>query len=396
MLSFKNGGLQLRDLSLVDMSLKMAKIHDVLKGKPQFWHKMFCSMFKMDIQHVFVLNYSYEDCKKYLKPAFFTDVCKYWAQFNFQKPIHLRDILQQPIWYNSYIKSNNKWIFNLKMYQAGVFKVIDLFDLDTGVFMTYEEFNRCFPGAANYIQYYKVIKAIPKAWKEQLLENKPDPQIDTTVIPWKQRFENVKVKPSKFAYTFVRDRIEIDNDKLRLIWQQNLGIVISHKRFASLFNRIRKTTISTKLRFFQYRIVCNILTVNARIAKWDKNVDVRCTMCKQQAETVQHLLFECPHAQKLWKALKKWLKYFYKVNFQLFKSRIILGDYSDKDAALKNIIALITKFYIYRARCQNSPVSFTNLITEINDIKSIEYNIAIQKDKVYHHAKKWSDFSVFN
>lgn len=185
--SYSNGGLQLRDLVLTDMSLKMAKVHKIITGGDQaFWCQYFSSAFGLSPREVFKCNFSAKHVKKYIPHSVFRDMCTYWAQLNYHHPKTVNQILQQPIWYNSHILSNGKWIFNELWHQCGINKIIDLFDLDTGGFYEFAEFSRLNPRLNNFILYHKIVLAIPKLWKEILTHNLPsEPQPDT----WPVLFE---------------------------------------------------------------------------------------------------------------------------------------------------------------------------------------------------------------
>ena len=58
--------------------------------------------------------------------------------------------------------------------------------------------------------------------------------------------------------------------------------------------------ISTKLRIFMWKIMCNALPVADGIAVRGMMVDNRCQFCGMDGETENHLFFICPHARFVW------------------------------------------------------------------------------------------------
>lgn len=253
--SYKNGGLQLRDLVLTDMSLKVAKIHKMLtKDNTPFWVQYFLQCFKLPLSSIFQLNFSEKHVKRYMSPSIFRDMCYYWAQFKFSKPTSVNEILQQMLWYNSHILIQNKWYFNSQMNAAGASKVIDLFDLDTGKFMSYNEFNYMYPNVIDFVSYYALVQAIPAQWKNCLRINAASGQEDN--VSWAQKFLSTKIKPSRFVYNYVRDYTPVSNDTVLMKWNNELNTNINNDNFCKLFIRLRSVTKSTKLRYFQYRLFC--------------------------------------------------------------------------------------------------------------------------------------------
>lgn len=165
---------------------------------------------------------------------------------------------------------------------------------------------------------------------------------------------------------------------------------------AGLFKKINKISMSTKLRFFQFRVLSKSLITNVRVAKWDPLVSENCTFCHQYKETVVHLLFECNFARKIWTALTKWFKYFHAINIVFTAQICILNDFNKRNSALINNTILITKFYLYKCKTRKSLPVFQHLIKEISFIKNIEYTIAVKNDKLYRFARRWDDFDVFS
>lgn len=390
------GGLQLRDLQMMDTSLKIAKFEKVKQDNPPFWALVYSNILTEDLNMIPNLNMSQKDIHKNLPPSYFTDVLKCWSLFNYTQPTTNDDILQQILWFNSNIRSNKNWLVNKILHKNGINKIADLFDFDTGEFETYENFKRYNPEISiNFIEYYKIINSIPLSWKNTLKRNDPNNQHPQDHKSWHQKFFNSKIKKSQYVYKELMLNYACKNDALVTIWNNDLRINLDVKEFTSCFHRLYKTTKCTKLLYFQFRILCKALTTNVRVAKWDTNTSDLCTHCKNAKETVIHLFIECPNAQKLWKAFYKWILYFHKLKILLSPAEIMLGTYKGKLASLVNSMVLIAKFYIYRSKVQKTIMKFVDFITEVNKYKLLEERIATKNDKLYKYARKWNDFTCF-
>lgn len=395
--SYKDGGLQLRDLELANKSLKLAKFKTLLLNQ-HFWTEEALGVFPISPELILKLNFSRKDVSKFMRPSFFTDMCKEWADLNFTSPDNCNDIFAQILWFNSFIKVDEKWHFSHKMYIAGVVKVIDLFNLDFGRFYSYQEFIELYENSdVNFLEFHQIISAIPREWKRILLENQPSPP--KLSLDFREKFESTKIKPSRFCYDFLRSQIGVSNIALSVIWNNDLCLKGSDKidttGMSRLFKKIRKTTSCTKLIYFQYRLVTKSLTTNIHVAKWNENVSELCTFCKTCKETTVHLFFECKAVQKLFKALTKWLNYFHAINITLTKTLVLFNNYSKRQSTLINFVLLVTKFYIYKCKVQNVDLNFVNLVSDIKSYQNIERLIAFKNDKLYQYARKWDDFSVF-
>lgn len=130
--------------------------------------------------------------------------------------------------------------------------------------------------------------------------------------------------------------------------------------------------------------------MNIHVSKWDSGTTDQCAMCHNEKETTIHLFCKCQIVRnKIWKPLKNWLKYMHKVNVKFSNKVILLNDYKGPFAEAVNMYILIAKFYIYRAKVQQLPLSFVNYISDVNDTKRIEKTIARITNKTLKFEIKW-------
>ena len=66
----------------------------------------------------------------------------------------------------------------------------------------------------------------------------------------------------------------------------------------------RNTTLDTKARMSQYKILHNTLYVNKMLFKFGKEISPRCSFCKLHEETIMHLFHDCVIVKKIWNQLK--------------------------------------------------------------------------------------------
>lgn len=389
--SYPSGGQQLRDLGVTARSLKLARVEQLLDPQNNMiWKVAFQQKFQVKIEYLFSCNCSSKDVNKFIEPSIFQEILMIWSEFNFSTPRNVNEVLQQNIWYNSLIRKNNKWLTNKALYENGITKIIDLFDLDTGSFLTFNQFNEDHPGIVDFVTYYSVVSSIPKQWKHILALNNPSEDDDSEV--WQVIYNRLicKGKISATMYNFMRDRIALDNSTLLILWNSDLRLNMSQKEFNKNFTNIRKLTLSTKYRYFQYRILVRALTLNIHVSKWDLSVSPRCSFCGSMPETTIHLFIDCPHTKKIWAAMQKWFAYIHDVQLLLTPSQIILNNYRGPLAELINTYILITKFYIYKSRIKKVAPKFNVLNNEVNEVRILEHFIASKSHKITSYEKKWN------
>ena len=67
---------------------------------------------------------------------------------------------------------------------------------------------------------------------------------------------------------------------------------------------IRNTTLDTKARMFQYKVLHHTLYVNEMLFKFGKRTFPRCYFCKLHEETIIHLFDDCSIVKRIWNQLK--------------------------------------------------------------------------------------------
>ena len=72
-----------------------------------------------------------------------------------------------------------------------------------------------------------------------------------------------------------------------------MNVEIDNTFWEKVYPDILKATLSTKLRFFHYKIINRKLIANILQTKWKIVQDDKCYFYKKDSESIEHLLWEC-------------------------------------------------------------------------------------------------------
>ena len=117
-----------------------------------------------------------------------------------------------------------------------------------------------------------------------------------------------------------------------------------------------------------------------------------CSLCKQEKETVIHLLYQCHVTRQLWCSLSCWLQGVLRLP-SLEPVAAMLGswDLENETNVLLNHLMLLFKYFIYRFRNMNTSVNIFHLQHFILSVQKVEQKITFRNNRLTHHFSKWDD-----
>ena len=68
-----------------------------------------------------------------------------------------------------------------------------------------------------------------------------------------------------------------------------------------------RTTLESKLREFQYKILNDIVFTNDKLFRFGLSQSPNCTFCNEEPESIEHLLSHCKVSFEFWKDVLSWL-----------------------------------------------------------------------------------------
>ena len=107
-----------------------------------------------------------------------------------------------------------------------------------------------------------------------------------------------------------------------------------------------------------------------------------CCFCNIQNETIEHLFHECPHVINLWESLKLHIQNHADLILNLCMENVLFGIRNDHSAKSVNYIIILSKYYIYLCRCNETQLNLQLLyIKQISDKKICGFSSAGKKLK---------------
>lgn len=312
-----------------------------------------------------------------------------WAEFNFKHEItNSHDICTQFIWYNSNICIGNKPFIFLTTFQSGLRYIHQLYD-DNGMLHSFDDLCNNFD--ITRYQHIQIWYAIPIEWKRMITVQ--GIQRDMLFYNYDLLLNEYKIS-ARIYNKLIFDENAISSRKNR--WEHKLSVTFTNKKFFTFFKNIYTTTICTKFRDFQYRLLTGSLVTNRMLLLWKIKDSDLCTLCLDAIEDEIHLFCQCSRIQSLWLDLKEFIRN--NDNHDVYSildwsdMSIITSLVHPRGSHVVNFFITIVKQMIYRYRCFGALPNSVSVEEEINNIYDIELQVATMNNKMRRHCEKWSCF----
>ena len=113
----------------------------------------------------------------------------------------------------------------------------------------------------------------------------------------------------------------------------------------SVYSLSFRTTLESKLREFQFKILNRIVFTNEKLFRFGLAESPSCAFCQTEVESVEHLLFSCRVSSSFWKHVLSWLRDYNISVDNLKEEDVTFGKFDiAEDFLLFNHILLLGKF----------------------------------------------------
>ena len=379
----EKGGLKLIVIESKEVALK-CKWVQYMKGRDSTW---FYEPYPIKDDRIWNINLEEKDVLKFkMKNTMARDILRSWSRFNFKIPEEKEEILSQVIWGNSLIRKANKPIWEKRIIKSGIDYIYQLKSKDKEALKEFGEICEDYGEVIGTLDYNAIKVSIPLVWKSMIKYEEIEEICDTDFQKLSKEISIVK----RVYWTMVEKKNPRDGCKI--IWEKELNRTITEEEWEKLLGNTKMITKSTKLRYFQYKILRRIVTTNVNRAKWDKQVQEQCYFCNEEKEVISHLFWECKITKKFLHVVRRWIRYFIVKNFDWNYELLMFNNYTGDQKELINTFILETKRYIYVTKCLEEKLTIRKLLTNINTTCKIEKIIAMKHGNMKKFEKKWSKY----
>ena len=362
---YKNGGCKMIHIDSYIKSLKLTWLRRLLRSECSLT-KLFCDICNCSLSKLQSCGDYYSNvCACNTTNPFWKETLHILQDFHYKLLLEETDICKMPVWYNSFIKIDNKPYFNESLSRKGINIIQDFLD-EHGYFVSYEVFNDMYETCLPFTTYYGIKRACLKAWSQ--LNN----ACERVHLPHIPSIVNLLLKDDKGTKLFYNKFISYLDNKCKFPEKWEIDINMENDDWQKINSLIFLSTKNTKLQWLQYRIVHRTLATNKLLKDMKIKDDSKCSFCHNHTETLVHLFFYCPYVYRMWLDIQNWLNTFTEIPISLSVKDIILG-ICDKNMYVLNAIITTVKAYIYAQRvAEKTDLSIAKVKAKVKDLLELE------------------------
>jgi hypothetical protein len=110
-----------------------------------------------------------------------------------------------------------------------------------------------------------------------------------------------------------------------------------------------------------------------------------CTFCSDEAESLEHLFFQCQYSSELWQTFTYWFEMKTSKTININICTALLGN--PNESLLFNHLLVIIKRHIYQCKYAKIKPNFDEVVNRIKFYRSIEKYIYLENEDLF--TKKW-------
>lgn len=301
-------------------------------------------------------------------------------------------ILKTPLWYNNDIQVGNNYVFYPNWFKAAIFTVNDLVkNTDDMTFYSFDEFLQNFRINTNFLQYHGVVTAVKRFLQKYNFQMK---RLAQPFLPHLLEIFFMNKKGSKDFYKCLISPPPTPNGIKK--WNEYFDFEFDNEKWQKILKIPFSVTKSSKLQWFQVRIIHHILITNTFLYKTKLYPSPLCSLCNKERETIIHCIWECCEVQKLLQQFENLCDILF-IPVVLNKESFLFGLLSPVANIVDNEIIILIKHYIYKSRCLHKPLSLDALINTIKDhFNTVKFTTYYKneniKRKFDNNWRKWKHF----
>ena len=299
---------------------------------------------------LFECNFSENDIHRFTQNNFLKDILAAWCKC-IENPV-IRSYRREIIWNNSNVKVEGNTIMYTNWFSNGIKYFEDVYDITTKALYSYRRLREKYNlPEGDFLKYLTMIHSIPNAWKTNIKNENVNipkrPSILDQITKSKQT--------NQYTYKLLMKKKLPPERKSEQKWIEQFSDENLNWKYNIYTSRLQATK-DVRPQNFQYKCLMRIILTNKYLLKCKIKETALCEFCSMEIETINHLFWECNHAQHFWTNLAMFLlRHNITINFNLKYFTFGITERTNFiETKVKKFIILLGKYFIFKNKYQGT------------------------------------------
>ena len=308
-----DGGLKLHNIATFDSALKLGWLKRFNKSNS----KWTIIPTEFELEGVFCYGSDYiERIEGLNSNPFWHDVLislkKLWkSSIVYDKTV----INEIPLWYNPNLRLQIRKDWKDK----GVMVISDLLDHGT-VPLSLTDLTSKFGIKINFLEYGKLIAVLKKHFEHKDLSGTSEPHPRNSFL---STVLSIDKKGVSNLYKILHQKGNHILQDISVKWENKTNLMLNPMDISRSFKLHNIWFKDCYLKYTQFRTLHRRFFTNDKLCKMGIKKSDICTFCKNDVDSVEHMLFICPVIVDLWKEVNNWITELGFVNYNLRKQNYL-------------------------------------------------------------------------
>ena len=285
--NIQQGGIGIPDVRKYMNALKVTWIRKLHADK----HKWATPIKRLNNRMLFLEKVGTNICVKGYRSKFWSDVFKAYQELGKKvMPEKIEEILAEPLFCNTAIMVGKRSPFLTTWIEKGVYQISHLLD-DEGNFFSFGDFSEKLGIHTNFITYMGIVSSVKEYVTKSGMQQSTNRAASVSNV-----FKLILSTP-RGARRFY-DKLTMNDVEPNCCrnWDNR---IIRNMQWKTIFKKINDIE-EIKLKWLQVRIIHRILGTNIIASNINKDGNNKCSFCRVEKESIQHLFWGCPIVQSFW------------------------------------------------------------------------------------------------
>jgi len=313
-------------------------------------------------------------------PAFYKDILSFFSEIKFQYEYEQGQ--ETILFKNKAILIGGKPFFLREWFSKGIICIKDLLN-ENGQLLSFQEFQSKYDLRTNFLNFYQVINAIPKALVTKAC-NRDKPLKENYLGNHNTKIQLAENTAIDLQKTKAKDFYWLLNKKVNYSFPTSLKkcnntMDLNSSEWQHIFNLTKQICRENKLKEFHYKFlpVHRIIVTKKELYHFSIKQDSDCLYCGNE-DSIKHTFINCQFSKAFQGRVIQWFSNVNYTDHHPSVKETLFGLFPTSSIANKTLLRklnytmLYLHYYIYTSKLHNRSITLSDFVNKLNTKYNIE------------------------